>query len=260
MLAALALIAAACTTESDQEDPVLESGTGDVLVQITSEGGFVPVEVALANGPRFTLLDDGTLIHSGVAAAIFPSPLLPPTMVVTLDDDQMADVRDLVERMGLPDIDDETDNSQNQFVADATTEVVRYWDDSGEHRLAVYALGIEQDPGDRNAAFLELLNYLDSATADGSATEYTAAQLRVVAGTGFVDPEFQDVRDWPFGDEDFSSWSEFPNGWYCKVMGNTDIFDEATTASQWQHNDPTVATEPLTLLVRPVHPGEDPCP
>lgn len=260
MLVVFALIAVACTAESDEKDPVIDRGNSEPMLQITSEGGFVPVEVALANGPRYTLLHDGTVIHQGVSVAIFPSPLLPATMVVNLDADQMADVRELIGDIGLAGIDDELDNTQNQFVADATTEVVVYWDESWTHRLAVYALGIEQDPGARNQAFLDLISYLDSATASGSAQPYQAEQFRVVAGAGFVDPEIQDIRDWPFGDEDFSNWTEFPNGWYCKVMGTTDLFDDATTATQWQHPDPTVADEPITLLVRPVHPGETPCP
>ncbi len=261
LLAVLALVTAACTTESNEQEPLPKQGSGEPLIQITSEGGFVPVEVALGTGPRYTLLDDGTLIHQGVSAAIFPSPIFQPAMVVQLDADQMGDIRSLIETMGLADLDDEVDNSQNQFVADASTEVIKYWDESGAHRLAVYALGIEQNPSERNQAFLDLIDYIDrAATSSESVEPYDNQQLRVVAGPGFVDPEFQDVRDWPFGEEDFSTWSEFPNGWFCKVMGNTDVFDDASTATQWRHPDPSVAAEPLTLLVRPVYPGETPCP
>lgn len=260
LLAVVVLVATACATESNEEDPVLESGSGEPLIQITSEGGFVPVEVALANGPRYTLLDDGTLIHEGPFTEEFPAPLLRQAMVITLNDEQLSEVRAYIDAMGLADLDDEVDNTQNQFVADASTQVINYWDESGKHRLSVYALGIEDSPGERNQAFLDLIDYLDSATATSPAEPYANQQLRVVAGQGFVDPEFQEVLDWPFGDEDFSTWSEFPNGWFCKVMGNTDIFDDATTATQWQHPNPQVSNEPLTLLVRPIHPGETPCP
>lgn len=261
LLAVLALVLAACGTESDEKDPVVELGDGEPLLQITSEGGFVPVEVALANGPRYTLLDDGTLIHAGLSIAVYPGALLPPTMVVTLDADQMAEMRRLIDEIGLADLTDEIDNTQAQFVADATSEVALYWDDAGEHRLSVYALGIEQNPSDRNQAFLDLIAYLDTATASGPAEPYEAEELRVVAGTGFVDPEFQDIRDWPFETADFSEWSELPNGWYCQVIDGSQvsIFEDATQATQWQHPDPTVAVEPLTLLVRPVHPGEKAC-
>lgn len=262
LLVVIALVIAACGADPDGTDPVVELGNGEPLLQLTSEGGFVPVELALANGPRFTLLDDGTLIHRGVSIAVYPGALLPPTLTVSLSAEQMADVQVLVDEIGLGDLVDIVDNTQTQFVADATSEVIVYWDDAGQHRLSVYALGIEQSPGSRNQAFLDLIAYLDTTTSAESAEPYEAKELRVVAGTGFVDPEFLDVRDWPLDSTDFNNWNEFPNGWFCTVVDASmeDTFADATQATQWQHPDPSVAVEPLTLLVRPVHPGENPCP
>lgn len=252
---ALSLAVAACGTtggtgvDVDADEPVL---------QIVSEGGFVPVEVSLGNGPRYTLLGDGSLITQGVQTLEYPGRLVPPYMVGTIDEEQMARVMELVEEIGLPDIVDETDDSAASRVADASTEVVTYWDEAGEHRLAVYALGIEESPSDRNAAFLELIETLDRFAAETSAEPYEGERVRIVAGPGAVEPEFEDVRDWPLESTDFSAWDELANGWHCMVVEGPvpDVFEDATQATTWEHPE----RGETKLLVRPLHPGEPDCP
>lgn len=249
-----ALALAACGGgESADLDP------DEAVIQITSEGGFVPVEFALNNGPRYTILGDGRLIFQGVQTMQFPGPLVPPYMVAQLDDSQLNAVLAMVEDIGLPEITDETDDSALNFVADASTEVIRYWDENGEHKYSVYALGIQEEPTERNAAFLELMETLDRFTAEASAEPYSPEEVRVVAGVGFVDPELSDERDWPLEDEVFDDWTELPNGWYCRTYDAEvlDSFGDATSATVWTHPDGT--SDPLTLLVRPLIPGETAC-
>jgi hypothetical protein len=232
----------------------------EAVLQITSEGGFVPVEFALANGPRYTLLGDGRLIHQGYITLEYPGRLIPPYMVATLDSNQMSAVLAMVEDIGLVDIDDEIDDEAMDMVADASTEVVTFWDENGAHRLAVYALGIDESPSERNEAFLELIQTFDQFTAEAPAEAYVADQLRVVAGPGMVDPQFEDIRAWPLPDTDFSDWETLPNGWHCQVVEGTvpDVFESATQATTWEH--PDGSSEPLLLLVRPLVPGEPDCP
>ncbi|MFP3883227.1 MAG: hypothetical protein ACLFWH_13030 [Actinomycetota bacterium] len=255
LCAIVALAVAACGApggtgvDVDADEPVL---------QIVSEGGFAPVEAILGNGPRYTLLSDGSLIMQGAQTLEYPGRLVPPYMVGTIDDDQMAQVMELVEEIGLPDIVDETDDSAGGTVADATTEVVTYWDDEGAHRLAVYALGIDGSPSNRNAAFLELIETLDSVAAETSAEPYEGDRVRIVAGPGMVEPEFEDIRDWPLESTEFSEWDELANGWHCTVVGGLvpEVFDDATQATVWEHPE----RGKTKLLVRPLHPGEPDCP
>lgn len=252
----LALVLAACGGESD----LVEVEPDEPLLQITFEGGFAPVEVVLNSGPRYTLLGDGSLIFSGVQTLEYPGSLLPPYFVAQLDGNQMNAVLAMVDDIGLPEIEDETDDSAAAFVADATTEVIRYWDDAGEHRLAVYALGIEPEPDERNAAFLELIETFDRFSAQADAEPYQAERIRVVAGPGTVDPQFEDVRPWPLPDTDLSEWETLPNGWQCGVLDSSvlDPFETATQATTWEQ--PDGSSDPLQLLVRPLHPGEPDCP
>ncbi len=98
------------------------------VIQVRTEGGFVPVEWILGQGPRYTLLADGRMISEGPVIAIYPEPLLPNYLVGEINPAQMSSVLELVDKIGLPDMDDEVDDTLSSFIADASTEVVTYWD------------------------------------------------------------------------------------------------------------------------------------
>ena len=255
-LVSIAFVAAACGGGAGS----VGVGNDEPFVQIVSEGGFVPVEVALNNGPRYTLLGDGRLIFQGFQTMEFPGRLVPPYLVATLDENQVNAVLAMIEDIGLPGVENEIDDSASNTVADASTEVITYWDENGEHRLSVYALGIEESPSERNTAFLDLIETFDRFTAEAVSEPYEPVWVRVVAGEGFTDPEFEDVREWPLENGDFSGWTELSNGWFCTTVSAAalDPFQDATQATTWEH--PDGSSEPLTLLVRPLLPGEPNCP
>lgn len=259
LLAVLALVVAACGGSGD----TVELAPDEAVIQITSEGGFAPVELVLGAGPRYTVLGDGTLIFSGVTTLEFPGGLIPPYVSAQLSNSQMNSLLAMVDDIGLPDIDDETDDSAANFVADATTEVIRYWDVTGEHRYAVYALGIEEEPSDRNAAFLELVQTLDAFTAQTPGEPYQPERARVIANVDAAPHEVNDLRPWPLGEvENFDEWTILPNGWGCQVFEGEVLsrFGDATQETEWQHPDQSQSLPPVKLLVRPLHPGEPDCP
>ncbi|MBW3666933.1 MAG: hypothetical protein KY394_04985 [Actinobacteria bacterium] len=231
------------------------------ILQVRSEGGFMPVEWALGTGPRYTLLADDRLIYSGPVIMIFPGPLLPNYQVAQATDEQMRRVLRLVEEIGLPQIDHEVDDSAMNFVADAGTEMVTYWDDAGEHTYGVYALGLETDgpQSAANSALQELIEVLGEVSAGTSLGEYEGERVRVVAGVVGATRETPDVREWPLGETDLSEWQTLQNGWRCKVYGTEilDQFRDATEQTAWTHPDEEL---PFKLLVRPLHPGEPDCP
>jgi hypothetical protein len=132
------------STAGDSPQNVTSS---DVLLTVTSEGGFVPVEFNLDRMPRYVLLADGTLFYQGPVPAIFPGPLLPNVQVTEVTATQMDEILQLVEEMGLPEIDEFIDDSNAEMVADATTEFITYYDENGTHRLGIYALGITEGGG-----------------------------------------------------------------------------------------------------------------
>ncbi len=264
-LALLAMAALSLSACGGGGDPGTELPTDPdaPVIQVRSEGGFLPIELVLGRGPRYTLLADGRLIHEGPVIAIYPGPLLPNYLVSQINEDQMNTVLELVDEIGLPEMEDQIDDTAARLVADATTEVVTYWDSEGEHSYSVYALGIEPDSSNPSTdAFTELLVVLDQLAAQGNAAPYEPERVQVIAGLGFADPEFANVRDWPLDNTDFSDWETLPNEWVCTTYGPDvlDTFADANQTTQWTHPDPMMDAPALTLLVRPLHPGEPDCP
>ena len=255
----LALVLTACAEPGGSglgEDPDAP------VLRVKSEGGFVPVEWALGSGPSYTLLADGRLIYSGPIIMIFPGPLLPNYQVVQASDEQIAQVLELVEEIGLPEIDHEIDDSAMDMVADAGTEMVTYWDGNGvEHTYGVYALGLETDGGQsrRNAAMQELIALLGEISTHGPSEPYVGERVRVIANVVPVGTETPDVREWPLGETDFSEWQTLQSGWGCKVFDSEilDRFTDATEQTVWTHPE---EDQPFKLLVRSLHPGEPDCP
>ena len=260
LLLAASLALSACGVE--QAGAELPSDPDAPVVQVRSAGGFVPVEWSLTRGPIYTLVADGRLISEGPVIAIYPGPLLPNYLVGQINPDQMNTVLELVDEIGLPDMDHEIDDSQNSVVADATTEVVTYWDPEGiEHSYSVYALGLEPSDNPSTAAFSELMVVLDQLAPQGDQVPYEGERVRVIAGVGFVDTEFEDIRDWPLDNTDFLEWTTYPNGWMCQIYGPEvlPLFADATQTTQWLHPDPMMDAPSFSLLVRPLHPGEPDC-
>lgn len=262
LLLAATMVVSACGIEDDPGLGLPEDPDAPVL-QIRSEGGFAPVTMILGRGPLYTLLADGRLIYEGPTMAIYPGPLVPNYQVARITDEEMVHVMELIESIGLPEMDWEIDERAASRVADATTEVVTYWDGNGEHSYAVYALGIDLDEPQPPAtvAFRELFGLMGELTAS-EAEPYTSERVQIVAGPGTVDEEFEDVRAWPLEDADLAAWDSFPNGWMCKTFGHGVLaeFTDATQSTVWKHPDPDHPNSLVTLLVRPLHPGEEPCP
>lgn len=246
-----------------------ESGAGrpsdpeSPLLQVRSEGGFVPVELDFGRGPTYTLLADGRLIYEGPVILIYPGPLLPNYQVTQVTDEQIDELMTLIEEIGLPGMESGLDDSAAATVADATTEVVTYWDENGVHEYSVYGLGIDPNPNPATAATVELVNTLSDAVFSTESEEYVGDRVRVISGVAQTPPdtEFEDVRPWPLEGEDPNQWTELNLGYTCKVFGPEvlDFFRDASQVTQWLHPVETMDAPPFILLVRPLHPGEPDC-
>jgi len=260
LLIAAVVMFAACGSDvsvpSDPDAPIL---------QIRTDGGFAPIEWILSNGPTYTLLADGRLIVPGPAFEFYHGPLLPRYQISQVNEEDMAEILDLVAEMGLPEMTSEIDDSAAGFVADAGTEVVTFWDAGGGiHQYSVYALGIEPEPEDpRTAALAELISVLGQSQGGSNASAYEPERVRVLAGVSGAprDPGFDDVRPWPFGDDDPADWEKISESWTCAVYGPEvlDLFQDANYITLWAHPDPMVDPPAIGLLVRPLHPGEEDC-
>ncbi len=265
LFAVIILTVSACGSGETLAPP--DENGSDPLIQVSSEGGFVPVEYNLGRGPTFTVTQGGRFIFPGVTTLEYPGALLPAVIEGQLDSDQMERVADLLEKMGIAEIDDESDNSVNN-VADASTEVIRYWDANGTHKYSVYSLGMaDGTTSPRTAAFAELFDYLHELSGSVNGETYQPESVRVVAGVygGGFEPEFEDVRDWPLEGENPLDWDDFSNigdaRWTCKVFPSDvlDTFADAKQTTVWASPSDSEGDVSYQLLVRPLHPGEDGC-
>lgn len=265
-LVVVTLSLAACGT-GDTLAPPDGVNDDDPLIQISAEGGFVPVEYNLSRGPTFTVTQGGRFIFLGVTTLEFPGKLVQPFFEAQLDDAQMAKIRDIIEEMGIAEFVDGSDNSVTN-VADASTEVIKYWDENGAHRYSVYALGItDQATEPATIAFAELFDYLHELAGSANGTEYAPDEIRIVAGVyrGGFDPQFEDRRDWPLTGENPDDWDVFTTigeeTWTCKVFEASALqtFADAKQTTVWAHPTESADAENFQLLVRPLHPGEDGC-
>lgn len=262
VLVVAALVAACGGSESSETTgPTSGSDPDEVVVTVTSEGGFVPVEFNLERMPRYVLTSGRNLYFQGEVPAVFPGPLLPNVQVATVDDDTYAEVLELVEALGLPEIDERIDDSGAEMVADASTEVITYHDENGTHRLGFYALGMVEGTGSTDRLLAaELLQALESAAREGESTDFSPDRIQVAAGPAVrFEEAASEVEPWPLevGYDDMDEWGA---GWRCvEVSGDTvaglwETFADATQATLWDTGSQEVSIRTLPLV-----PGQVAC-
>ncbi len=244
-------------------------GTGgrdpdEVVLTVTREGGFVPVEFLVDRGPHLVLLGDGRLIGYGPTPAIHPAPLLPELVVTRLDPATLEQVDELVDTVGFADFDHRRDDTLARRVADATTEVVTWYDpDGGTHTYSVYALGLaDEGPSDEVRALAELVDLLATTLLDARDTEpWSGDGLVVFATPAPPDPDFADTRPWPLPDPPDALDPTPVADWSCTTYTGADAeslldtFADATNVTTWEHEGVT-----WRLKARPLLPGETGCP
>jgi hypothetical protein len=196
-----ALVIAACGGDDTGEEPkptVPEGTTGGVILEISDEGGFVPLEFNLQRVPRFTVFSDGTVITPSREQFTFPGPAVPQLVQHQLDDSTVADLLAFVDDLDLA-ATDVLDLNNAPNVADASTTVVRYYDEAGEHRLSVYALGFDGPGADARFAILESMIATLADATPGPGDDYRPERLAVfVQEAGFLGLEqSRDGGAWP---------------------------------------------------------------
>jgi hypothetical protein len=214
----------------------------DFVIQISYEGGLIPMEFAFVNTPALVLTDDGRLVVPGAIPEIYPGPLVPVLNQRTISEEGVDAYLDLVEEYGLL---EHRQYEGNDMIADAAVSVVRIRVDGEEYVHSAYALGFddETDP-DRSALqeFVELA--LDPATfvdADALGEEVAFETDTYLVLSYESDPSLEadiepapEVVDWPAGASvrlaDATVCAEVP---YDEV---DDVLDEATQLT-WFDDD-----------------------
>lgn len=259
LLTVVSVTFAACDGEQSAETTTPDDPDAVVLT-VTSEGGFVPVEFNLDRMPRHVLTADRSLYNQGPTTEEFPGPILPNVQVTTVDEDTYREVMDLVDGLGLADIEERVDDTGSDRIADASTEFITYYDDDGAHRYGFYALGMAGGGSTDRLLASEIVEILDQATLTGDSRTYQPERLQVAAGPPMeVDEANRTIEEWPLAIS-FTEMEEWGMGWRCtgftgpEVSELVEVFFSANQATVWEEGDDRFA-----IRARPLLPGETAC-
>ena len=151
LLFPLVLVLAACA-----ETPV-DPGDGGgidhatapdhVLVRISSEGGFTPVEFTYTNFPVYSLFGDGTLVVPGAQIEIYPGPALPAISSRQVDE---AGIQAILEEAiaAVEDVPADLNDLGYMSIADATTTVITVSAGGVDRTIRAYALSEQTERPD----------------------------------------------------------------------------------------------------------------
>ena len=102
LLTALVLAAADLTAAPTAPAAIGHPRTAtDIVVRVTTGGGFVPVQVNLRALPSFTLYGDGTVVVPGAVVQIFPGPAIYPLVRSKLSERQVQALLQRARAAGL---------------------------------------------------------------------------------------------------------------------------------------------------------------
>ncbi|GAA0718850.1 hypothetical protein Drose_05150 [Dactylosporangium roseum] len=138
LIAAALLAAGGCADGSSPSEPAASFAPGEVVLQVSVGGGFVPVAVAVTELPTVSVFGDGRVITTGPVPAIYPGPALPNVQVQHISQADVAKLTKLAVDAGVGmDRDLGMPN-----VADAPTTQITVRTAAGLQRTSAPALGI----------------------------------------------------------------------------------------------------------------------
>jgi hypothetical protein len=263
----------------DPADGIAHPGGDDLVLSVGYEGGFVPVEMAVAQVPTFVLLGDGRVITQGAITLEFPGPLLPPLQVRQLTEEGVQQILEGVIETDLFETDLDMRGAAN-MVADASDTVFTLHAGEREVTVKVYGLGTLLpdmptqgiDPAEVQAhQTLQRLNdqlmTIDQVLPADAFTDtgwqpYEPDAYRLYVRDATADPEGElegQVREWPTDEDPATIGDEvelFGNGTRCTVVEGAEWTEELQAANQntrWTTDGETL----FAITPRPLFPYEE---
>ena len=276
-LALLAVIAAACANEpGGSGDGGIDhpKGADEVVLRLSYEGGFVPVEYALTQFPSFTLFGDGRIVAPGPQIEIYPGPALPAVnQRIVTEEGAQAIIRAALEA-GLGKGDRDHSDFGSTLVADAPTAVFTFSANGRTSRVSVYALaelperpeGMPDEEFEARAALNDLAQRLGAVEqwlpegSVGPEAPFEADGYRIFVGTYRPTEELpQDPVAWPL-DTPLPANGDDATGYGCRPVNGEEWAELAPLAREANQLTPWVSEgERYSVLFRPLLPDESGC-
>jgi hypothetical protein len=246
-----------------------------VLVRVSFEGGFTPIEWTYTNFPIFSLYGDGTLVLPGAQMELYPGPALPAISRRQIDEPGIQAI--LEEALdAVADIPGNLDDLGFMGIADAPTTVISVSADGVDRTIRAYALAELSErpdgmPEEEYRARLRLqqlvtkLGVLDPWLPVGSIgpeTGYEASAARLFVGPyRRVDDLPQEPAPWPL-ESALAAFGGVASGsdMRCGVVEGGDWEAVRKAASRSNELTPwTDAGSTFSILFRPLLPDETGC-
>jgi hypothetical protein len=281
---ALVVAGAACadatgggSNAGDGADPsAIDHPTGgdQLVLRISSEGGFVAPEVTVASLPWFSLFGDGTAITQGAQIEIYPQPALPPLVSTPITEDGIQAILEAAEAAGLPRDATYTDMG-SVGIADAATTVFALTVGGETHTTRAYALSELADrpptmsPDEFEArqklqAFQERMGDLRSWLPYGSVGEdgtYRPLGLRLFVGPYIPQPDLEEPPiDWPLAQPLSAVRGPAVQDLRCGSVTGDDAITLLDAAAHANQLTPWVSQgDRFRIVFRPLLPDETGC-
>jgi len=279
LLMALVLVSCAPGTDAGPGGGDLEYPTGpdELVLRISIEGGFVPVEHNLTRLPDLSLYGDGRLITQGPQIMIYPGPALPNLLVRNVTAEGVGEIVREAAGAGLTGPDRRFDSAARR-IADLPDTVFTLVTAGGTHTTSVYGLGSGEElrgiPREQADAIRELhrlrerLTGLESWLPEGSVgpeESFEPRSMRIFSSTP-PPPSEEGLEQQPIAWPLAQPLAEFgepvqPEGFRCGTVEGEDLAAVLQVASQANQLTPwESAGAQYALSWRPLLPDESGCP
>jgi hypothetical protein len=287
----LVLTAAACAVATDAGDggsPTAPTGGGsggdsgtthpgganDLVLRVSIEGGFVPVDVLRAQIPGFSLFGDGLTVATGAQIEIYPGPALPSLVATPIAEEGVQALIQAGLDAGLGK-DAQHIDLGSMAISDMPTTVFTLVVDGQTHVTTVYALGaVTEQPsgmGDGAWAARQALEGFATAVGDlrswlpagsvGADTVYEPTAMRIFVGPYTGDPQLTQAEiAWPLDTHLETIGQPTDLNDRCAVLEGADLetvyplAQQANTLTPW-----TSGGERYAIGFRPLLPDESGC-
>jgi hypothetical protein len=243
-------------------------GSDEVVLQVSTGGGFVAPATNLRALPSFTLLGDGTVLVPAAIAEIFPGPAVAPISRARLTEDQVQQVLVRAGAAGLLDAASVDYGDMGAVgIADVGTTTLTIQADGATFTRSAYALGMDgagtQLSAAQSAARAALTRFLSALPTGGDAV-YVPASYTVFVGPATGTPQAGAAPVlWPLAGDLATIGTPGLADYRCLVVAGADAatlgaaLAKANEQTQWLSSPSGNAT--FSLVVRPGIPGDPGC-
>jgi hypothetical protein len=270
VLAAVALLVLSSSLVACGSGSAHPSGKNQIVLQMTTGGGFVPIEFFVALVPEFSLYGDGRVIGPGSVPAIYPGPALPNLQTTVIPEKSVQAILAAAREAGL--FNGTFDYGQPR-VADAPTTTIVINAGGATYRSQIYALTVQPTGG--LSAVQQRVRAAVSALRDRLVplTSFTSGEIvwesyqftALAVFSQAVDPGSPpdptgvqpNLLDWPLGDLATLGQEASRPGLRRVVLSGQDLaalrplLDQATQITLWKSGG-----KEYHLFLRPLLPDE----